>query len=120
MMPRHLPVEDHMPLHTLEFAILLVLGDGPTHGYRIVKEIEADDDSGRQIHPANLYRRIRDLNGRGLLEESAPPADAEQEGGPSRKYFRLTQLGLDVSRAEATRLRSLIDTERVRRLLHQG
>ena len=119
-MTRNPPSEDHLPLHSLEFAILLVLGDGPAHGYRIVKEVEADDESGRQIYPANLYRRIRDLNRRGLLEDCAPPADADQEGGPTRKYFRLTPLGREVSRAEAIRLHSLVETDRVRRLLHQG
>lgn len=113
-------VEDHLPLHSLEFAILLVLGDGPAHGYRIVKEVEAADEAARQIHPANLYRRIRDLSGRGLLTECPAPADAEPESGPSRKYFRLTALGQDVTRAEADRMRSLVDTERVRRLLEQG
>jgi DNA-binding PadR family transcriptional regulator len=50
-----------LPLHPLEFRILLVLWKEKAHGYRIVKSIE-DVDGGLEPHlPANLYRRIRDL-----------------------------------------------------------
>jgi DNA-binding MarR family transcriptional regulator len=33
-------IESYLPLHPLEFRILLALADGPSHGYRIVKAIE--------------------------------------------------------------------------------
>ena len=109
--------EDHMPdqtsdlnrflpLHPLEFRILLVLLDGPAHGYRIVKEIETREKEIGSIYPGNLYRRIRDLLAKGLLEEVSPPRGVESD--PRRKYFGPTGLGEAVARAEGHRLRTLV------------
>ncbi|HEX9885194.1 MAG TPA: helix-turn-helix transcriptional regulator [Longimicrobiales bacterium] len=103
-----------LPLHPLEFRILLVLLRGAGHGYRIVKEIEASE-AGR-LYPANLYRRIRNLLGKGLIEETGPPED-EVEPDPRRTYFRVTGLGRDVARAEARRLEELVLEARDRDLL---
>lgn len=103
-----------LPLHPLEFRILLVLLDGASHGYRIVKEIEARE-AGERIWPANLYRRIRDLLAKGLVEEALPPrADSAD---PRRSYVRVSALGRRVARAEARRLEELVADARARRLL---
>lgn len=99
-------MSDALPLHPLEFRILLVLLDGPAHGYRVVKEIEAGPHHGT-LYPANLYRRIRDLRDRGLLEEASAPPDAAEEDG-RRRYFQVTEAGRSVARAEARRLRELL------------
>ena len=96
----------HLPLHPLEFRILLVLQNGPAHGYRIVKEIEAREEEMSTIYPGNLYRRIRDLQAKGFLEDTPPPEGGDQD--PRRKYFRPTPLGEAVARAEALRLESLV------------
>ena len=95
-----------LPLHPLEFRILLVLLDGPAHGYRIVKEIETSETEIGSIYPGNLYRRIRDLLAKGLLEEVSPPRGVEAD--PRRKYFGPTGLGEAVARAEGNRLRTLV------------
>lgn len=105
-----------LPLHPLEFRILLALLEGPGHGYRIVKEIEAREDDGATIYPANLYRRMRRLLDDGLLAEAAPP-DGEQDAGSRRTYYRLTDLGRAVARAEAARLHDLVLDARERDLL---
>lgn len=107
--PRHL-----LPLHPLELRILLALLDGPAHGYRIVKRVEAEEAGWSRILPANLYRRLRDLDGRGLVEEaSAPPTGDSRR----RRYFQLTALGREAARLEAQRLAELVRTARERRLL---
>ncbi len=95
-----------LPLHALEFRILLVLMDGPAHGYRIVKEIERREKGLGSIYPGNLYRRIRELAGKGLLEEVPPPSGVEVD--PRRKYFGPTSLGRGVARVEAERLQALV------------
>lgn len=95
-----------LPLHPLEFRILLVLLDGPAHGYRIVKEIEKRERQLDSIYPGNLYRRIRDLLGKGLLEEVSPPSGVEAD--PRRKYFAPTGLGEAVAKAEGQRLENLV------------
>jgi DNA-binding PadR family transcriptional regulator len=96
--------ESYLPLHPLEFRILLALLDGASHGYRIVKEIEAREHT--QVYPANLYRRIRDLLSKGLIEDSAAPRGEEDDG--RRSYVRLSALGRRVAKAEAQRLAALV------------
>ena len=95
-----------LPLHPLEFRVLLALLGGPAHGYRIVRQIEEREREIPRIYPGNLYRRIRDLLAKGLVEEVEPPGDGETD--PRRKYFAPTALGEAVARAEGRRLQSLV------------
>jgi DNA-binding PadR family transcriptional regulator len=94
-----------LPLHPLEFRILLALVDGSRHGYEIVKAIESRERYG-PIYPANLYRRIRDLMRRELVSEADAPRGADPEA--RRRYLAITPLGRRVARAEALRLRDLV------------
>jgi len=111
------PSSDRPPLHPLDLRILMALVDGPTYGTRIVAEVE-DRESGRmRLYPANLYRRIRDLGAQGLLEEAPAPADAD----PRRTYVRLTGAGREAARAEALRLREMVeDAARLKLLPERG
>ncbi|HSM61386.1 MAG TPA: helix-turn-helix transcriptional regulator [Longimicrobiales bacterium] len=93
-----------LPLHPLEFRILMALLDGPSYGTAIVEEIEAREAGRTRLYPANLFRRIRDLLSRELLEECPAPKGAD----PRRTYVRLTRTGRAVARAEARRLRELV------------
>jgi DNA-binding PadR family transcriptional regulator len=98
--------ESHLPLHPLEFQILLTLAEeSARHAYAIVRSIEERQPSWSQILPTNLYRRIWRLAAEGLVEETA--VDPEP-GGRRRKYFAITDLGRAVARAEAARLRRLL------------
>lgn len=96
-------VAEALPLHPHDFRILMSLVGGPSYGTEIVREIEAAE-GGTKLYPANLFRRIRDLLRRGLLEESATPEGAD----PRRTYVRLSRAGRQVARAEAQRLRELV------------
>lgn len=87
-----------------------MLLDGPAHGYRIVKEIEDREKALPSIYPGNLYRRIRDLRGKRLLEEVPPPLASDAD--PRRKYFSPTSLGEAVAKAEGARLESLLKEAR--------
>lgn len=113
-MPRR--PEDHLPLHPLEFRILLALLDGTSYGTRIVEAVEARAEGGGKLYPANLYRRIRGLRADGLVEEAPPPTDAD----PRRSYLRLTDLGRRVAAAEARRLRDLVADAAEHDLLPEG
>ena len=94
-----------LPLHPLDFRILLVLRRGMSWGSRIVEEIEARESGRMTLYPANLYRRVRDLAARGLIEEASAPPEAD----PRRGYLALTTLGRAVTALEAERLRGLVD-----------
>ncbi|MDX1396544.1 MAG: helix-turn-helix transcriptional regulator [Gemmatimonadota bacterium] len=107
---------DFLPLHPLEFRILLTLLDGASFGTRIVEAIEEAEGGGRKLYPANLYRRIRDLMSDGLVEDAPSPAGAD----PRRSYVRLTSMGRAVAKAEARRLSELVADARRHRLLTEG
>ena len=102
--------EDFLPLHALDLRILLVVMAAPSHGYRIVKEIEAAEGHRFKLYPANLYRRIRDLAANRLLEEVAPPS--ADDASERRTFFAATALGRAVVRAEAARLEELLRNAR--------
>lgn len=94
---------DRIPLHPHDFRILMALVAGPSYGTEIVRGIEAAE-AGTKLYPANLFRRIRDLLQRGLLEECPAPSGAD----PRRSYVRLTRAGRQTAQAEAARLRDLV------------
>lgn len=108
---------DFFPLHPLEFRILLVLLEGASHGYDIVKRIEAREGKRMTIYPANLYRRLRDMRSRGLLTDAEAPV-GEDDG--RRRYFEVTPLGSRVAREEAARLDELVTDARAGGLLGEG
>jgi DNA-binding PadR family transcriptional regulator len=79
-----------------------------------VRAIE-DEDYGVVVHPANLYRRIRDLLAKELVEEIAAPRGEDVD--PRRRYLKTSALGRRVARAEAERLQSLVRDPRIKALL---
>lgn len=109
-------VQRLLPLKPQEFHILLALSNGERHGYGLAADIRTRSGGRIRLEPANLYRRIRRLAAQGLVEEAGerPAADAEDE---RRRYYRLTPLGLTTLRAEALRLRELVEEVTARRLI---
>lgn len=101
----------HLPLHPESFRILVVLRSGELHGYAIVKELERDPGRPGTVLPANLYRRLRTMLGKGLIAESEarPDPDLDDE---RRRYFEITRLGEEVAAAEARRLEALLEGAR--------
>ena len=105
-------IEAVLPLKPVDFHILLVLVDGDLHGYGMVKEIELRSEVRIRLEPGNLYRYIRRLADEGLVE---PSGRHEVDGaGPGaaqarRRYYRITPRGREVLRAEALRMRSLVE-----------
>ncbi|MEM7417874.1 MAG: PadR family transcriptional regulator [Gemmatimonadota bacterium] len=102
--------QPHLPLSPRDFLILLVLVDGPLHGWGIVKAVEERVGEDVPIDPANLYRSMKRLQRDGIAVEAERPdgeAPAEQ-----RRYFQLTELGRAVVAAEASRLARLTDVAR--------
>jgi DNA-binding PadR family transcriptional regulator len=97
----------HLPLHAEAFRILLALRRGERHGYALVKELERDPDRSGRILPANLYRKIRTLLRDGLISEARRRVDPDTDD-QRRRYFRITELGEAVAKAEISRLHGLL------------
>ena len=109
-----LPPSMLLPLSPRDFIVLMVLADGPAHGYGIVKEADERFGQSVKLDPANLYRAILRLMRDGVVQDVADqPPDASEQ----RRYFELTQRGRDVLAAEAERLATLTDAARTRALI---
>jgi DNA-binding PadR family transcriptional regulator len=105
-----------LPLSEVAFEILLAIGDGERHGYQILRDVEARTDGRLALHAGTLYRALSRLLREGLIEElvNRPDPDLDDE---RRRYYRLTRLGIEVARAEARRLASLVAAAGTRRWL---
>jgi DNA-binding PadR family transcriptional regulator len=101
-----------MALKPADFHILLVLADGPRHGYGIMKEVERESGGDVRLEIGSLYRLLGRLLDYGLLEDAS--------GDERRRYYRLSRLGRRVLRAEAERLAGLVELVRLRKLLPEG
>jgi len=105
-----------LPLKPTIFEILLVLSDEDLHGYAIVKQLEQRSEGSMRLEPANLYRTLRTMMGRGLIEETDHRPDPELDD-ERRRYFHITSFGREVAAAEAARLELLVEDARARRIL---
>jgi DNA-binding PadR family transcriptional regulator len=108
--------ETFLPLTAVAFEILLALADGELHGYSIMREVAERSGGTVTLHPGTLYRALARLLESGLIEEVEqrpdPAVDDER-----RRYYRLTERGIAVARAEADRMASQLAAARSRRLL---
>ena len=110
------PRTDAQPsLRPVEFHILLSLAAGERHGYGIIQDIEARGETSVP-DVGTMYRALARMVEAGLIQESSrrPAADVDDE---RRNYYRITNAGLRVARAEAQRLGALMRAARLGGLL---
>lgn len=105
-----------LPLPPAMFHILVALAAGERHGYGIMQEVAANTGGTFKLGPGSLYGSIKKMLASGWIEETEsrpdPAADDER-----RRYYRLTQLGERITRAESARLANLVDLARQRGLI---
>jgi PadR family transcriptional regulator PadR len=93
-------VTEPRPLREPTFLVLTALGAGPMHGYGIIKAIEEMSDGRVRLRAGTLYGALERLESEGLIA-----FDGEgSEGGPARRYYRLTKNGSQLLAREAERL----------------
>ena len=83
-------------LTALDVVVLAACSDRARYGYELGERIDELTAGRLSVRPGNLYRVLERLDGRGLVEEVRPPADAD----PRRRYFRATARGRRVAAAE--------------------
>jgi DNA-binding PadR family transcriptional regulator len=74
----------------LEFAVLGLLHEGPTHGYDLRRRLNTALGPFRALSYGTLYPALKSLLGRGLIAEAADPAGS---GKRPRVVYALTALG---------------------------
>jgi DNA-binding PadR family transcriptional regulator len=108
--------ESYLPLPPATFQILLALLDGERHGYAIMRELAERTAAAGRIGPGTLYGSLKRLLEAGLVEEGAERADPDL-GDERRRYYRITEFGLSVARAEARRLEGMVRAARQKKLI---
>ena len=108
--------ESFLPLHRDTFHILVSLADRDRHGYAVMQDVAERTNGKLRLSPSSLYASIRRLLEQGLIEELAERPDPAHDD-ERRRYYRLTQLGREVARAEARRLDRLLSDARASGLL---
>jgi DNA-binding PadR family transcriptional regulator len=105
----------HLPLAPQDFQVLLLLADRSLHGYGIVKA--STDDSGKPtLELGSLYRIVSRLTKQGMIED-VPVKQPNSKR--QRRYYTATDFGKKVVRAEALRLRALLESDRALVLLEE-
>ena len=106
--------DELLPLRPVAYQILLALADGERHGYAITQDIAQRTAARMNLEPGNLYRTLKWMLDRNLIEESdrrpAPDRDDER-----RRYYRITRFGWRVGVAETARLEALVAEAKTKR-----
>ncbi len=107
--------QDLLPLTPAVFHILLALADSERHGYSIMQEVERITDGKVQMGPGTLYGTIKRMLEAHLIEETDERPDPAMDD-ERRRYYRITDFGERVARAEIHRLDGLLAIARAKRL----
>jgi PadR family transcriptional regulator, regulatory protein PadR len=93
-------MSDSGPLREPTFLMLAALGPAPLHGYGIIKAVEEMSEGRVRLRAGTLYAALERLESQGYVA-----FDGEgSEGGPARRYYRLTEEGQALLTREASRL----------------
>lgn len=98
--------ESFLPLTVPEYHVLLALGEDALHGYGMMQALDQKTGGRDALLPGTLYATLARMVERGLLEELDRPPEPDADA--RRRYYRATDLGREVARAESARLRRLL------------
>lgn len=110
-------IESWLPLSQTAFHVLLGLADGEKHGYAILKDIRRRADI--RLNVSTLYGVIARLERDALITETKERPDPALDD-ERRRYFRITDLGLEVLRAELGRFERALVLARGKRVRPQS
>jgi DNA-binding PadR family transcriptional regulator len=104
-----------IPLKHSTYQVLLALADGESlHGYAIMQAVSEMTGGRETILPGTLYAALARMVDEGLVEERD---GGDASGGPPRRYYRRTEFGRAVARAESERLRALLAIAQAQNIL---
>lgn len=86
--------------HQVLLAVLRCGGDA----YSVPIVLELEERTGREVAPAAVYIALRRLEEKSLAESELR---SPEDGGRSRRYFRVTERGVEQLRASKRRYVSL-------------
>ncbi len=108
--------QESLPLSPAVFHIMVVLAGGERHGYAIMQEVALRTNNTLHLGPGTLYGALKRMLAAGWIIETEARPDPELDD-ERRRYYRLTDEGQRVARAEAQRLDQLVSAARQQGLL---
>ncbi len=108
--------EGLLPLRPSVFHILLALSDGDLHGYAIMQEVAEHTGGQIKLGPGTLYGAIKRLLSDRLIVEADERPDPELDD-ERRRYYRLTDFGQRVLKAEVRRISKMVAVAQGKRLI---
>ena len=99
--------KESSPLSVPVYQILLSLSDRVLHGYAILRDIRERTDNEVVLAAGTLYAAIARLERGRMIEELAESPEDDRDD-PRRRYYRITEEGLEVVRREAQRLQRFV------------
>jgi len=112
----NLDPETLLPLRPAVFHILLALSDGDLHGYGIMQEVAEHTEGQIKLGPGTLYGAIKRLLSDRLIVEADERPDPELDD-ERRRYYRLTDFGQRVLKAEVRRISRMVAVAQRKRLI---
>jgi PadR family transcriptional regulator PadR len=90
-----------LPRHYLKPCLLLLLAEGPSHGYDLLEQVRRLGIRGAE--PGGLYRYLRSMEKEELVSSWWEPSQA----GPARRTYVLTDAGRRALDASVNSLRDV-------------
>jgi poly-beta-hydroxybutyrate-responsive repressor len=90
-----------LPRHYLKPCLLLLLAEGPSHGYELLEHVRRLGIKGAE--PGGLYRYRRSMEKEELVSSWWEPSQA----GPARRTYVLTDKGAKALSASVSSLREI-------------
>jgi poly-beta-hydroxybutyrate-responsive repressor len=90
-----------LPRHYLKPCLLLLLAEGPSHGYELLEQVRRLGIRGAE--PGGLYRYLRSMEKEELVSSWWEPSQA----GPARRTYVLTDQGKRALDSSVTSLRDV-------------
>jgi DNA-binding PadR family transcriptional regulator len=105
-----------LPLTPAMFEVLIALADGEKHGYAIIKEVGRRTGGQVVLSAGTLYAIIRRFADEGVIKETQERPDPALDD-ERRRYYRLTDFGRAVAKAEAGRMETALRMARSKQLI---
>ncbi len=99
--------QDHLPLKSQWFHILLALSEETRHGSGIVRSVLQETDGKLRLWPATLYGSLDELAAHGWIAEVSDAAERPQGESEKKRFYRITPDGARLLAADAERLKAL-------------
>ena len=90
-----------LPRHYLRPCLLLLLAEGPSHGYELLEQARRLGIQGAE--PGGLYRYLRSMEKEELVRSWWEPS----QSGPARRTYILTDSGRNALKASVDSLREV-------------